>query len=138
MLKGKYYHNMDAKGRVFIPAKFRSIIGETFVVTYGLDNCLWAYSTEDWAEKAKQLSALPMKARNMQQFFFSNADDAVVDKQGRILLSADLRKHALLEKETAILGVGSRMEIWNADRQRERFAGISMEQVEAMMEEMNF
>ena len=98
--KGEYNHTVDAKGRLIIPAKFREKLGETFVVTKGLDGCLYVYSDEEWEKIEDKFSELPLTdedARQFTRFFFSGAADCEVDKQGRVLLPAVLREHAGIE-----------------------------------------
>jgi len=119
MFMGEYQHSIDAKGRLFIPAKFREELGDTFVVTRGLDHCLFGYPQAEWQELEKKLRALPFTkadARAFVRFFFSGASEGEIDKQGRILLPQVLRDYAQLEKEVVILGVSNRVEIWSASR----------------------
>ncbi|MBO5622271.1 MAG: division/cell wall cluster transcriptional repressor MraZ [Butyrivibrio sp.] len=114
--KGEYSHSIDSKGRLIIPAKFRELLGEQFVVTRGFDGCLFVFAEEGWERFEEKLQALPMdkpEARALGRFFLAGAIDAEVDKQGRILLPANLLAHAKIEKEAVIAGVGNRAEIWN-------------------------
>ena len=114
--KGEYSHSIDAKGRLIIPAKFRDLLGEQFVVTKGFDGCLFAFDQEGWDAFEEKLKALPMDipgARQLGRFFMAGADDVELDKQGRILLPANLLQHAKIEKEAIIAGVGNRAEIWS-------------------------
>lgn len=116
MLLGEYSHNLDAKGRVSVPAKFREDLGHTFIVTKGLDNCLFAYSKEEWKtfeEKLKNLPLTNMNARNFIRFFFSGATECEIDKQGRINIPQNLREYASLSKDVYIIGVSTRVEIWD-------------------------
>lgn len=117
--KGEYNHTVDTKGRLIIPAKFREKLGETFVVTKGLDGCLYVYSDEEWEKIEDKFSELPLTdedARQFTRFFFSGAADCEVDKQGRVLLPAVLREHAGIEKEAVLAGVLNRVEIWSKER----------------------
>ncbi|MGI6685990.1 MAG: division/cell wall cluster transcriptional repressor MraZ [Bacillota bacterium] len=119
MFMGEYQHTIDPKGRLFIPVKFREDLGDNFVVTKGLDNCLFVYSKNEWQRLELKLKALPFTkadARAFTRFFFSGAMECELDKQGRILLPANLRDYAQLDKETVIIGVSSRVEIWSKDR----------------------
>ena len=119
MLLGEYSHNLDAKGRVSVPAKFREDLGHTFIVTKGLDNCLFAYSKEEWKtfeEKLKNLPLTNMNARNFIRFFFSGATECEIDKQGRINIPQNLREYASLSKDVYIIGVSTRVEIWNKEK----------------------
>ncbi len=114
--KGEYSHSIDPKGRLIIPAKFRELLGEQFVVTKGFDGCLFVFAEEGWERFEEKLQALPMdkpEARALGRFFIAGAIDAEVDKQGRILLPANLLAHAKIEKEAVIAGVGNRAEIWS-------------------------
>ena len=119
MLLGEYSHNLDAKGRVSVPAKFREDLGHTFIVTKGLDNCLFAYSKEKWKkfkEKLKNLPLTNMNARNFIRFFFSGATECEIDKQGRINIPQNLREYASLSKDVYIIGVSTRVEIWDKEK----------------------
>lgn len=119
MLLGEYSHNLDVKGRVSIPAKFREDLGHTFIVTKGLDNCLFAYSKEEWKTFEEKLKSLPltnMNARNFIRFFFSGATECEIDKQGRINIPQNLREYASLSKDVYIIGVSTRVEIWDKEK----------------------
>ncbi len=113
---GEYLHNIDDKGRLIIPARFREGLGEKFVITKGLDNCLFVYPAEGWSEMEGKLRNLPFTradARAFVRFFFSGATECETDRQGRILLPANLREYASLNKEAVIVGVSTRVEIWS-------------------------
>ncbi len=112
-------HSIDAKGRVIIPSKFREHLGYRFIVTKGLDNCLFVYSLDEWANLEAKLKTLPLTskdARAFSRFFFSGAAECEVDKQGRILIPQSLREYASLNKEVVIIGVSTRVEIWDKQR----------------------
>ncbi len=116
---GEYQHSIDPKGRLIIPSKFREGLGEKFILTKGLDNCLFGYSMEEWANFEEKLRTLPMadrEARAFMRFFFAGAAECEFDKQGRILIPQTLREHAGLEKEVCIIGMASRIEIWDKSR----------------------
>ena len=116
MLIGEYEHSLDAKGRLIMPAKLRIDMGEKFIVTKGLDGCLFAFSQNEWLNFESKLKALPLSdknARNFVRFFLSGATECEIDKQGRFLIPANLRTAANLEKDAVIIGVGTRLEIWN-------------------------
>ncbi len=118
MFIGEYEHSVDAKGRVIMPAKLREDIGEKFIVTKGLDGCLFAYSQTEWLNFEEKLKTLPLtnkNARDFVRFFLSGAVECEIDKQGRFLLPNNLRIYATLEKEINIIGVGTRIEIWNKE-----------------------
>ena len=118
MFMGEYHHSIDEKGRLIIPSKFRSELGETFVVTRGLENCLFVYSLTEWEKIVNKLKNLPFTkkdARNFTRFFLSGATTLEFDKQGRINISSPLATYANLEKECVIVGVNDRLEIWSLD-----------------------
>lgn len=119
MLLGEYNHSLDAKGRVSVPSKLRLDLGESFIVTKGLDNCLFAYSKDEWATFEAKLKALPLtntNARNFVRFFFSGATECEIDKQGRINIPQNLRDYASVTKDVTIVGVGTRVEIWDREK----------------------
>lgn len=118
MLMGEYHHSIDEKGRLIIPAKFRNELGESFVVTRGLENCLFIYSLVEWEKIVTKLKTLPFTkkdARNFTRFFLSGATTLEFDKQGRINISSPLATYANLDKECVIVGVNDRLEIWAKD-----------------------
>ena len=122
---GEYHHNIDQKGRLIIPAKMREGLGESFVITRGLDQCLFGYPLSEWADIEEKLKALPLTkkdARAFTRFFFSGATESEIDKQGRINLPSPLLQYAKLEKECVILGVSNRIEIWDKSIWEEYFA----------------
>ncbi|MGF6352655.1 MraZ protein [Paenibacillus sp. 4624] len=116
MFMGEFQHSIDDKGRVIIPAKFRESLGSTFVVTRGLDQCLFVYPMEEWGVMEQKLKALPLMksdARAFTRFFFSGATECELDKQGRVNLPGNLREYAKLDKDCVVLGVSTRVEIWS-------------------------
>ena len=119
MLIGEYEHSLDVKGRLIMPAKLRQDMGEKFIVTKGLDGCLFAFSQNEWLNFEAKLKALPLSdknARNFVRFFLSGAIECEIDKQGRFLITSNLREYAKLEKDTVIIGVGTRIEIWDKEK----------------------
>ena len=119
MLIGEYHHNIDEKGRLIIPAKFREDIGNNFVVTRGLDGCLFVYSMNEWnkiVDRLKQLPFTKKDARIFSRFFLASATVCEFDRQGRINLINSLTLYAGLKKECVIIGVNDRLEIWALDR----------------------
>lgn len=114
-MRGRYSHTVDAKGRVFVPAKMRETLGDTFVVAVVMEPCISLYTLDGWNEMLQKLEELPMtKARPLLRYLSSNAADVQADSQGRILLPKHLMEHAGLVKEALIIGAGSnRAEIWN-------------------------
>ena len=119
LLIGEYEHSLDAKGRLIMPAKLREDIGEKFIITKGLDGCLFAFSIEEWKNFEQKLRTLPISnkdARAFSRFFFAGAIDCEIDKQGRFLISNNLREFAGLSKEVIIIGMDSRIEIWDKEK----------------------
>ena len=138
-LTGQYQHSIDAKGRVFIPAKLREELGETFYVTMGMDSCLSVYSDASWAKFTEKFESLPYTKTKAMHPLFANAAKCEPDSQGRILLPQKLRAYAGLDKDVVIIGVSNRAEIWNA----ERWAALEAEELNpenlaAVMEELGF
>ncbi len=122
---GEFRHNIDEKGRMIIPAKFRDDLGSSFVVTRGLDQCLFVYPEEEWRHLEQKLKTLPFTkkdARAFTRFFFSGATECELDKQGRVNVASVLRSYAKLEKECVIIGVSNRVEIWSKEIWEEYFA----------------
>lgn len=116
---GEYRHSLDTKGRVIVPAKFRDGLGDKFVVTKGLDGCLFAYSKEEWTNFENKIKTLPLTnkdARAFVRFFFSGAVECEIDKQGRTLIPPMLRDYANLNKDLVIIGVSTRVEIWSQEK----------------------
>lgn len=115
---GEYNHSIDAKGRITVPSKFREKLGEQFIVTKGLDGCLWVFSSAEWESFSEKLTSLPVArkdARNFSRFFLAGATEAETDKMGRILIPQVLRDYAGLDKDAVLIGAGSRVEIWNKE-----------------------
>ncbi|TDY46672.1 division/cell wall cluster transcriptional repressor MraZ [Alicyclobacillus sacchari] len=118
MFMGEFEHALDSKGRLTVPAKFRDGLGESFIVTRGLDKCLFVYPRDEWNVLESKLKSLPMAradARAFVRFFFSGASECELDKQGRILLPQKLRDYAGLQKDCTLLGVSNRVEIWDTE-----------------------
>lgn len=116
MFIGEYEHSLDTKGRIIIPSKFRGKLGEQFVITKGLDNCLFVYPKFEWNILEEKLKTLPLTskdARAFVRFFFAGASEHSLDKQGRVTIPANLRRHSKLIKEAVVIGVSTRMEIWS-------------------------
>ena len=119
MFMSQYNHTIDAKGRVIIPAKFREKLGDSFVVTKGLDGCLYGYAQEEWRSFEEKLGTLPITNKDSRQFtrfFLAGAAECELDKQGRILIPSVLREFAGLEKDVVLVGVASKIEIWSKER----------------------
>lgn len=118
MLMGEYHHNIDDKGRLIIPSKFRYELGEKFVITRGLEKCLFVYSLTEWEKIVKRLKTLPFTnkdARNFTRFFLSGAAECEFDKQGRINITSPLGNYAGLTGKCVIIGANDRLEIWSED-----------------------
>jgi MraZ protein len=116
MFMGEYRHNLDEKGRVIVPSKYREQLGELFVLTKGLDGCLFIYPLSEWSvfeQKLKQLPLTNTNARKFVRFFLSGAIECNVDKQGRILIPSNLRVYSEIEKDIVFIGMSSRIEIWS-------------------------
>lgn len=137
MFMGEYNHTIDAKGRLIVPSRFREQLGDEFVVTAGLDGCLFVYPNEEWKQFEDKLHVLPLSnpgARKFSRFFLASACPCDVDKQGRILLPAKLREMAGLEKEVVLAGVGERIEIWDKARWLDTSTYEDMDEIAANME----
>ncbi|BDG79834.1 transcriptional regulator MraZ [Bacillus subtilis] len=135
MFMGEYQHTIDAKGRMIVPAKFREGLGEQFVLTRGLDQCLFGYPMHEWKQIEEKLKALPLTkkdARAFTRFFFSGATECELDKQGRVNIASSLLNYAKLEKECVVIGVSNRIELWSkviweqyTEEQEDSFAEIA-------------
>ncbi|NLK86064.1 MAG: division/cell wall cluster transcriptional repressor MraZ [Clostridiaceae bacterium] len=129
MFYGEFQHTVDPKGRIIIPAAFRDELKSKFMVTKGLEGCLFIFSMPKWDSLVEKIETLPLsnnKAREFSRFFFSSAAQCELDKHSRILVPQDLRSHAGLEKDISIVGVGNRVEVWNKDRWKEYMDGESL------------
>lgn len=118
MFIGEYHHTIDEKGRIIIPAKFREELGYNFIITRGIENCLYVYSKENWAKITDKLNSLPFTkkdARTFNRFFMSGATDVELDKQGRVNISSPLIDYANLSKDCVIIGTGDRLEVWSQE-----------------------
>lgn len=133
MFLGRHQHNLDAKGRLAIPARFRDALGNGLVLTRGIDRCLALYPMEAWQQLAEKISALPMTdpdARSFRRMVFAEAVDLTLDGQGRILVPPELRRYAGLERESFVVGVHTSIEIWAPERWAEIQAGLDDDGVE--------
>lgn len=141
MLIGSYLHNIDKKGRVFVPAKFREDLGERFVVSKSLDGqrCLTVYAIEEWDKLSKKISELPYLAANkLKRFLNSGAAEAVPDAQGRILVPQSLREYADLSGEAYIIGASNTVEIWNKNEWEKQQESVTGENIAELMETLDF
>ena len=119
LLIGEFEHSLDTKGRLTMPVKLREDVGDKFILSKGLDGCLFGFSQKDWDTFEEKLKGLPLvnkNARDFVRFFLSGAIEVEIDKQGRFLIPSNLREYACLEKEAVVTGVGTRLEIWNKDK----------------------
>lgn len=139
MFMGEYSHTIDAKGRLIVPSKFRDRLGSEFVVTKGLDGCLFVYPNEEWEKIEEKFRNIPLTtkdARKFSRFFFAGAAVCEVDKQGRILLPQVLREFADLQKDVVLVGVLSRIEIWSRDRWEDTNTYDDMDEIAEHMAEL--
>lgn len=139
MLIGEYSYNMDAKGRMNFPAKLKEDLGDTFIITKGLDNCLFVFSIEEWGRLAEEIKSLPRsKSITMQRFYFGSAQEVIPDKQGRILIPSNLREYAGVEKDVVVVGALNRAEIWSKYNWNKICENLSPESIAETMEELGF
>ena len=139
MFMGEYNHTIDTKGRLIVPSKFREALGDEFVVTKGLDGCLFVYDNQEWSAFEEKLKALPLmnkESRKFVRFFLAGAANVEVDKQGRILIPSVLREFAQLDKDVVLVGVGSRIEIWSKTKWEETSEYDDMEEIAEHMSEL--
>ena len=140
MFMGEYSHTIDAKSRLIIPSKFREILGDEFVVTKGLDGCLFVFDNTEWTAFEEKLQKLPSltnpDVRKFVRFFMAGAISVEVDKQGRILIPTGLKDFAALEKDAVLIGVGSRVEIWSKERYEGTVSYDDMEEIAMHLSEL--
>ncbi len=139
MFMGEYNHTIDAKGRLIVPSKFRESLGDEFVVTKGLDGCLFVYSAQEWESmeaKFREMSQFSKEARKFARFFFAGAAVCEADKQGRVLLPAVLREFAGIEKDVVLAGVVNHIEIWSRERWQETNEYDDVEEIAEHMASM--
>lgn len=138
MFIGEFQHNIDDKGRLIMPAKYRDLLGQEFVITKGLEGCLFVYTQEEWNKLENKLKNLPFTkkdARAFARFFFSGAVEGGLDKQGRVLLPSNLRTYAELKKDVVIVGISSRIEIWSKENW-EKYINQTEESYEELAEKL--
>ena len=139
MFMGEYNHIIDAKGRLIIPARFRELLGEEFILTKGLDGCLSIYPMDAWEAFETKLRALPLtnkNARTFTRFFVAGATNCELDRQGRILVPQTLREFAGLEKEVVLTGNLDRIEIWSKEKWSENCIYDDMDSIAESMQDM--
>ena len=138
-MTGTYEHSIDAKGRLFIPAKLREELGVTFYLAMGVDECLAIYPQETWNRFTEKFASLPMSQSAAMRPLFANASKCELDSQGRIVIPQKLRKYASLEKDVVIIGVNDRAEIWSADAwNAQEEEEMTPEKMAACMAELGF
>ena len=139
MLIGEYSHTVDTKGRINFPSKLRDDLGDSFIVTRGLDNCLYVYSMEEWLELEKSIKQLPRaKRRDLEHFFFAGASEVQPDKQGRIGIVPKLREYAGIDKNVVVVGASDHVEIWDSAAWESVSSSISAEAIADTMAELGF
>jgi len=134
MFLGLYEHSIDEKGRLIVPAKYRESLGDNFIITFGLDTCLFAYPLEEWKNLSEKMKLLPLGQRDARAFkriLFSRAIDCTMDNQGRVVIMKYLRDYARINKEIMVIGVLDRIEIWSKDVWQKYF-----EEVESSYEDI--
>lgn len=139
MLIGEYEHSVDVKGRLIMPSKLRDEIGYKFIVTKGLDGCLFVFPLKEWEIFQEKLRALPVSdknARNFTRFFFAGAIECEIDKQGRFLITSNLREFAGLDKDVVIVGMNSRLEIWSKEKWQQCDENISADEIAEHMTDL--
>ncbi len=139
MFYGEYRHTMDAKGRLFIPVKLRENLGDKFMLSRGLDKCVFIYPMDEWREFTEKLDALPLaKERRIRRYFYSGAYESVLDGQGRVILSQMHRDFAGLEKEVVVVGNRTHLEVWDARAWDNEQEFITNEEIIKELEELDF
>lgn len=139
MLTGQYSHSLDVKGRVNFPARLREELGERFIITRGLDNCLFVYSLDEWKLLADKMDELPIsKSSVLKRFFFAGAAEVEPDKQGRVLLPTHLRTYAGLERDVTVAGVSNRAEIWDTTRWEQNNQQLTADAIAGAMDDLGF
>lgn len=139
MFMGEYNHTIDSKGRLIIPSRFREELGEEFVVTRGMDGCLYVFSYEEWETFQEKLTGLPLTnrdARKFSRFFIAGASLCELDKQGRVLLPVTLREFAGLEKDVVLAGMSDKIEIWSEEKWSENDIYEDMEDIAERMADL--
>lgn len=140
MFIGEYQHSLDEKGRVIVPSKYREQLGESFVLTKGLDGCLFIYTLPEWCTFEQKLKNLPLtnaNARKFVRFFLPGAVECATDKQGRILIPTSLRVYSEIEKEIVFIGMSNRIEVWSLSKWNAyNDEAVNMELLASQMEEL--
>ncbi|MBR6742499.1 MAG: division/cell wall cluster transcriptional repressor MraZ [Clostridia bacterium] len=133
----EYRYSLDAKNRIFVPAKYREILGDTFIITRRLDTCLALYTNEEWEKYSEKIKALPDSvAMELKRFIFPKTLVAEPDSQGRVIIPNDLKEYAQLEKNAVIIGVGDHAEIWSESLWDEREKTKDIEGLRELMRQL--
>ena len=139
MLIGEYEHSLDSKGRINFPSKLREDLGESFIITRGLDVCLFVYSIDQWKILEEKMKNLPTaKARSIQRYLFAPAVEVVPDKQGRVNIPQNLREHASLKDNVTVIGISTRAEVWDSERWKAENAKLNSDDIASIMDELGF
>lgn len=140
MFIGEYEHALDNKNRIIIPSKFREELGSKFILTKGLDGCLYAYPLDEWSVLENKLRKLPLTSKNARvfvRFFFSGANEMELDKQGRTLIPQSLLEYGEIKKEIVSIGVSNRLEIWSKEKWIEyNSSNIDFDKIAEQMSEL--
>ena len=138
MFMGEYRHNLDDKSRIVVPAAFRHDLSDKFIITRGLEKCLYIYSMDEWNKIVKKLETLPFTKKDVRTFmraFFSGANTLEIDRSGRIIISSNLKEYAAIEKECVIIGANDRIEIW-ADNEWDNFMNSYSDKISDIAENL--
>ncbi len=139
MLIGEYNQNLDAKGRLNIPSKFRNDLGDSFVVSKGLNNTVYIYPKEEWRRFEQEIkSAIPSRRRMLQHFFCTGAEECGIDSQGRVVIPPKIREYAGLVKEVVVIGVSDKVEVWEKTKWDEYMnsSAFSEEEISSFVDEL--
>lgn len=139
MFMGEYNHTIDSKGRLIIPSKFREDLGQEFVMTKGLDGCLFVFPRKEWEAFEEKLRSLPLinkNARKFSRFFLAGAATCELDRQGRVLVPGTLREFAGMDKEVVLTGMLDRIEVWSKEKWNENNSYEDMDDIAASMQEL--
>lgn len=141
LFMGEYNHSIDQKGRIIVPSKFRELLGEQFVISKGLDGCLWIFPEKEWDDFSGKLHSLQLfndEARKITRYFMAGAVPSETDKQGRVMIPQNLRNHADLKKEVVLIGVSNRIEVWDKEKWEENSTFDDMELLAGHLGECGF
>ncbi len=140
-LKGEYNHTTDDKGRIIVPVKLRETLGESFVITKGLDGCLWMFDMSEWEKIEEQIRNMPFtlkEARLLSRFILAGAYDCEPDKQGRMLIPPQLRDYADIKKDVVFAGVGNKVEVWSKEKYEDASSFENMDEIAEKLIDLGF